>query len=162
VRVIGHIRTRHTSVEQTPVQAALNPQDEGSIALHPRYVDALEGLDGFSHLWLLTWLGALDTESADPELRQVPFLLRRTPRLLGVLATRGPRRPTPIGLSLVRLVAVQAATIRFSGVDMLDGTPLIDVKPYVARFDQPPGPIRSGWFDTVTFGDAITPASLQP
>lgn len=162
VRVIGRIRTRHASFEHTPVQSALNPDDEGAIELDARYVGALDGLDEFSHLWLFTWLAALDAEPADPELRQVPFLLRRKPRLLGILATRGPRRPTPIGLSLVRLVAIEAGTIRFAGVDMLDGTPVIDVKPYVARFDQPPGPVRCGWFDTVTFAEGVTPASLQP
>jgi tRNA-Thr(GGU) m(6)t(6)A37 methyltransferase TsaA len=139
----------------------LNPDDEGTIDLDPRYVNALDGLSEFSHLWLLTWLADEGTPK-EPELRQVPFLLRRTPRLIGILATRGPKRPTPIGLSLVRLVAIEEATVRFRGVDMLDGTPLLDIKPYVSRLDLPVGDVRCGWFDTVTFGEGSTPASLQP
>ena len=161
-RVIGRIRTRHASFEHTPVQAALNPEEEGTIELDPRYLDALDGLSEFSHLWLLTWLAPDEGQPPEPELRQVPFLLRRAPRRLGILATRGPKRPTPIGLSLVRLVAVDGTTIRFAGVDMLDATPLLDIKPYVARLDQPLGEVRCGWFDTVTFDEHITPASLLP
>jgi tRNA-Thr(GGU) m(6)t(6)A37 methyltransferase TsaA len=160
-RVIGRIRTRHTSFEHTPVQAALNPDDEGTIDLDRRYVDALDGLSEFSHLWLLTWL-AEDDRPVEPDLQQVPFLLRRAPRLIGTLAMRGPKRPTPIGLSLVRLVAVEESTVRFRGVDMLDGTPLLDIKPYVSRLDLPAGDVRCGWYETVNFGDGITPASLQP
>jgi tRNA-Thr(GGU) m(6)t(6)A37 methyltransferase TsaA len=160
LRVIGTIRTRHTASEHTPVQAALNPDDVGTIELDPRYVAALDGLDEFTHAWLVTWLAPLDQQPPEPALRQVPFLLRRRPRELGILATRGPRRPNPIGLSLVRLLAVDTTEIRFAGVDMLDGTPLIDLKPFVARFDQPSGDVRCGWFDTITFDDNITPARL--
>jgi tRNA (adenine37-N6)-methyltransferase len=160
-RVIGRIRTRHTSMEHTPVQAALNADDEGTIELDPRYAEALDGLSGFSHLWLLTWL-ADEAEPPEPELRQVPFLLRRTPRLIGTFATRSPKRPTPIGLSLVRLVAVEAATIRFRGVDMVDGTLLLDLKPYFADADVPDGEVRCGWLDTVTLEEGSTPASIEP
>lgn len=162
LRVIGRVRSRHTALEHTPVQAALNPDEEGSIELDPRYVEALDGLVEFSHLWLLTWLGPLDGEAPEPELRVVPFLLRRNPREMGLLATRGPRRPNPIGLSLVRLLRIDGATIRFAGVDVVDGTPVLDIKPYVSRLDQPADHVRSGWFDTVIFDGAITPASLQP
>jgi tRNA (adenine37-N6)-methyltransferase len=162
MRVIGTVRTRYASFEQTPVQASLNPDDEGAIELNPRYVDGLDGLSEFTHLWLLTWLAELDAEPEEPELRRVPFLLRRTPRELGIFATRGPTHPTPIGLSLVRLVAIDGTTIRFAGVDMIDGTPLLDLKPYVTRLDEPSGDVRCGWFDTITIGDDITPASLRP
>ena len=162
LRVIGTIHTRHREFELTPVQSSLSPSDEGTIELDPRYCDALDGLDEFTHAWLVTWLGPLDDEQPEPALRQVPFLLRRRPRELGILATRGPRRPTPLGLSLVRLIAIDASTIRFAGVDMVDGTPLVDLKPYVARFDEPTGAVRCGWFETVTFDDHVTPASLAP
>jgi tRNA (adenine37-N6)-methyltransferase len=63
---------------------------------------------------------------------------------MGILATRGPRRINPIGLSLVRLLGVDGASVRFAGVDFVDGTPVLDVKPYVARFDRPPGDVRCG------------------
>lgn len=92
----------------------------------------------------------------------MPLLLRRRPREVGIFATRGPRRPNPIGLSNVRLLRVDGPTVHFAGVDMVDGTPLLDLKPYVAHVDQPAGPVRSGWFDTVTFDGRITPASLLP
>ena len=159
--VIGVVRTSRRSRDDTPVQAALNPDDEGTIELDARYADALDGLADFSHVWLVTWLAALDGEPELPALKQVPLLLQRTPRELGIFATRGPRRPSPIGLSLVRLIGVDGTTVRFGGVDLVDGTPLLDLKPYVARFDQPQGPVRSGWFDELEVGTDITPAALR-
>src|SRR5262249_39835150 len=161
LRFIGTIRTRHTDPTHTPVQSSLNKSDEGTIELDPRYSDALDGLAEFTHAWLLTWLAATDGDPPVPALRQVPFLLRRRPRELGILATRGPRRPNPIGLSLVRLVAIEGATIRFTGVDMVDGTPLLDLKPYVDRLDRPAEPVRGGWFDSVPFDGPVTPAELE-
>src|SRR4029450_3789945 len=101
VRAIGTIRTSHTTFEDTPVQASLNGGELGAIELDAPYVDATDGLAGFSHAWLVTWLGPLDGgEVPPPELRQVPFLLSRSGEQVGILAMRGPRRPNPIGLSL--------------------------------------------------------------
>jgi tRNA (adenine37-N6)-methyltransferase len=161
MRVIGTIRTAHRAGEDTPVQAALNPDEEGTIELDHRYADGLDGLDGFSHLWLLTWLAPHDAEPPDPDLRQVPYLLGSEGRERGIFATRGPRRPNPIGLSLVRLIAIDDATIRFAGVDQVDGTALLDIKPYVVRFDQPDHPVHSGWFDTITYQGPVTPSTLR-
>jgi tRNA (Thr-GGU) A37 N-methylase len=79
---------------------------------------------------------------------------------MGVLATRGPRRINPIGLSLVRLLGVDGRLVRFAGVDMIDGTPVLDLKPYVTRFDRPPGEPRSGWFDSIDFVEGATPNDL--
>ena len=79
-----------------------------------------------------------------------------------MFAARGPRRINPIGLSLIRLLEVADPTIRFAGVDLLDGTPVIDLKPYVTRFDRPPGDPRCGWYDHVPISDGITPAQLTP
>jgi tRNA (Thr-GGU) A37 N-methylase len=75
-------------------------------------------------------------------MRQVPFLFRREERAMGMFATRTPRRINPIGLSLVELLDVAGGTVRFAGVDLLDGTPVLDIKPYVTRFDRPPGEPR--------------------
>jgi tRNA (adenine37-N6)-methyltransferase len=161
LRIIGSIHTPRTALGDTPVQAALNTDDEGTIELDPRYRDALDGLDEFTHAWLLTWLAPIDAVPPEPALKQVPFLLQRRPRELGILATRGSRRPNPIGLSLVRLVAIGGTNIRFAGVDMLTGTALLDIKPYVERLDHPAGPVRCGWFDTVIFDDKLTPNSLR-
>jgi tRNA (adenine37-N6)-methyltransferase len=160
VRVIGTVRTGRATPETTPVQSALNRAERGTVEIEPRYRDGLDGLTGFSHLWLLTWLHRHEDGSDPLALRQVPFLLRSRPRLVGVFATRGPRRVNPIGLSLVELLEVTEATVHFAGVDLVDGTPVIDIKPYVSRFDQPGGPSVAGWFDEVTIGDDITPADL--
>ena len=92
-----------------------------------------------------------------------PFLLRRAPRPVGIFATRGPRRVNPIGLSLIQIVRLTSAAIEFAGVDVIDRTPVIDIKPYVSRFDRAPGQPRSGWFDHVSITEGVTPAQLgQP
>lgn len=141
------------------MQAALNRVEHAVVDLDPRYGEALAGLDGFDYAWLITWLGRSEDPNPPP-LIQVPFLLRPEQRSMGILATRGPRRPNPIGLSLVRLVEIEGTRITFEGVDMLDGTPVIDIKPYVTRFDRPPGEPRSGWFDEVETPQAVTPEAL--
>jgi tRNA-Thr(GGU) m(6)t(6)A37 methyltransferase TsaA len=162
---IGTIRTGRTDRAATPVQSAVNLDEHGTIELEAAYADGLDGLEGFTHLWLLTWLGAGQTTEGDgepaPALRQVPFLLGGTGREIGIFATRGPRRPNSIGLSLVRLVGVEGAVIRFAGVDMVDGTPLLDLKPYVEQFDRPAYGVRSGWFDTIEIRPGVTPGDLR-
>ncbi len=79
---------------------------------------------------------------------------------MGIFATRGPRRVNPIGLSLIQLLEVTPETVLFAGVDVIDGTPVIDLKPYVTRFDRPPGDPPCGWFDEVALDEGSTPAGL--
>jgi tRNA-Thr(GGU) m(6)t(6)A37 methyltransferase TsaA len=158
--VIGVVRTLHTELETTPIQASLNRAERGSIEIADPYRDGLEGLGGFDYAWLLTWLHHPDQPAGDPPLKQVPFLLRSEQRQIGIFATRGPRRVNPIGLSLIQLLEVTGQAILFAGVDLIDGTPVIDVKPYVTRFDQPPGDPRCGWFDQLTIMDGSTPEQL--
>ena len=176
--VIGVVRSAHTEPETTPIQAALNRAGHGTIEIAEPYRDGLAGLDGFGYAWLLTWLhrpgdrtAAGDQEEpgaregrghrgALPPLRQVPFLLRRQQREMGIFATRGPRRVNPIGLSLIQLLEVTRETVLFAGVDVIDGTPVIDLKPYVTRFDRPPGDPPCGWFDEVPLDEGSTPAGL--
>jgi tRNA (adenine37-N6)-methyltransferase len=113
--------------------------------------------------WLITWLHRpRDSTPGPASLRQVPFLLRPQQRAMGIFATRGPRRVNPISLSLIELIEVSGHTIHFAGVDLLDGTPVLDIKPYVSRFDRPAGQPRCGWFDEVTISDGSTPADLPP
>ena len=81
---------------------------------------------------------------------------------MGMFAARGPRRINPIGLSLIQLLDVIGPVIRFAGVDLLDGTPVIDLKPYVTRFDRPTGEPRCGWYDRIPISDGSTPAQLAP
>lgn len=161
--VIGVVRTARANPETTPIQAALNRGEQGVIEIDAAYREGLDGLEGFSHAWLLSWLHRPRDGTGEPvPLRQIPFLLRPQQRELGVFATRGPRRVNPIGLSLIELLDVTRATVRFAGVDLVDGTPVIDLKPYVSRFDRPPGEARCGWFDEIAMEEAITPADLAP
>ncbi len=119
------------------MQSALDRVTEGRVEIEPLYADGLDGLDGledFSHIWLLTWLASLDEALPEPVLRRVPLLLRDNSRVFGTFATRGPGYPNPIGLSLVRLQGI-------------DGTVLLDIKPYVTKLEEPAQPVRCGWFD---------------
>ena len=158
---IGVVRSPRSEVAHTPVQSALNPDETGTVEIDPAYTDGLDGLAEFDYVWLLTWLDR-SGRPLPPPMRQVPFLLRNQPREVGVFATRGPRRVNPIGLSLVKLVDVTGTDVRFSGVDVVDGTPVIDLKPYVSAFDRPPGVPRCGWFDGVETPMGATPAALDP
>jgi tRNA-Thr(GGU) m(6)t(6)A37 methyltransferase TsaA len=165
VPVIGIVRTACTGLESTPIQASVNRAEHGSIEIAEPYRDGLEGLEDFDYAWLLTWLHRPDQQRPDepaghPPLRQVPFLLRSQQRAMGIFATRGPRRVNPIGLSLIQLLEVTGEIVRFAGVDVIDGTPVVDLKPYVTRFDRPPGDPRCGWFDQIAIAEGTTPARL--
>jgi tRNA-Thr(GGU) m(6)t(6)A37 methyltransferase TsaA len=160
--VIGVVRTAHAELAATPIQASLNRAEHGTIEIADRYLEGLHGLAGFDYAWLLTWLHKLTEPGSSPPLTQVPFLLRSQQRTMGMFAARGPRRVNPIGLSLIRLLGVTGPAVRFAGVDLLDGTPVIDLKPYVTRFDHPAGEPRCGWYDHVAISDGITPAQLTP
>ena len=155
------MRTAHTELATTPIQAGLNRAEHGAIEIADSYWEGLDGLADFDYAWLLTWLHELAEPGCDPPLRQVPFLLRAQQRKMGIFATRGPKRINPIGLSLIQLLDVTGTAIRFAGVDLLDGTPVIDLKPYVTRFDRPAGDARCGWFDHVPISDGVTPAQLS-
>jgi tRNA-Thr(GGU) m(6)t(6)A37 methyltransferase TsaA len=160
LEVVGIVHTRRTATESTPIQAALNQHEHGRVEIFEAYADGLAGIEDFDYLWLLTWLDRPDTPPGPVPLTQIPFLLRPQQRAMGIFATRAPRRINPIGLSLVRILAVERAEIRFAGVDLLDGTPVIDIKPYVTPFDRPGGEPRCGWFDTVPMPAAATPEEL--
>ncbi|GAA1533532.1 SAM-dependent methyltransferase [Nocardioides humi] len=159
VTPIGMLRTPHTQREHTPIQATANLAEEGVAEIDARFAAALDGLSAFSHAWLLTWLGD-DPPTPLDSLHQRPFLRQDGPPL-GVFAMRGPRRPVPIGLSLVEVVDVGDTRLRFRGVDMVDGTPLLDIKPFFPAADQPRSPVRAGWFDEVDVPEGATPASLR-
>jgi tRNA-Thr(GGU) m(6)t(6)A37 methyltransferase TsaA len=163
LHVIGVARTTHKDLEATPIQAALSRAESGAIEVDEAYRAGLDGLDGFDYAWLLTWLHQPGQPADAPSLRQVPFLLRRQQRRVGIFATRGPRRINPVGLSLIQILRLTGTGFEFAGVDLIDQTPVIDIKPYVSRFDQAPGQPRCGWFDQVSITDGITPAQLgQP
>ena len=135
---IGVVRSPYNGLDGMPLQTVAAADVEATVELDARVHDALRDLDGFSHLWLLVHLHRVDGWT--PEV--VPFLDDNRPR--GVLATRSPRHPNPIGLSLVELVAVEAGALQIRGIDLLDGTPVLDVKPYVPLFDARED-VRAGW-----------------
>jgi len=136
---IGVVRGPYRRLDGMPLQTAAAAEVDATVELDPRVHGALRDLDGFSHLWLVVHLHRV--AGWEPEV--VPFLDADRPR--GVLATRSPRRPNPIGLSLVGLRAVRPGRLAIRGIDLLDGTPVLDVKPYVPLFDARDG-ARAGWF----------------
>jgi len=143
-RSIGAIRTPFHDCVGMPVQG-LVARTEGAVELLPELEAGLTDIEGFSHLILLY---CFNRTAAEVPFLQSPLLQR--PLLEetehGVFAIRSPVRPNPIGLTVVELLSREGRTLRVRGVDMLDGTPLLDIKPYVARFDAP-GECRCGWLE---------------
>jgi tRNA-Thr(GGU) m(6)t(6)A37 methyltransferase TsaA len=137
-RPIGVIRSPWTEARGTPIQPVFAEGVGGQVVLDAEYAEALTDIEGFDRLWLVYWL---DRAGAYRPL-VTPYLDLRPH---GVLATRSPTRPNPIGLSVVRLVERRGCTLEVADLDVLDGTPLLDVKPYVPRFDAWAG--RAGWVD---------------
>jgi len=133
---IGHVTTDYHDPASIPPQAAANPSATAAVVIREDLVDALLGLDRYEHVWLLTWLHA--GVGAEPApLRLVPRATEATRELQGVFASRAPWRPNPIGMSLVRLLGVDSNVVRFAGVDLLDGTPVLDIKPWFDDCDNP-------------------------
>jgi tRNA (adenine37-N6)-methyltransferase len=135
---IGIVHTPFTSPVGMPVQTVAATGVAGTIELDLEWEAGLKDLASFSHLILLTHLH-LVSESA---LEVVPFL---DDRPHGVFATRSPRRPNPIGLSIVRLISISGCTLIVEDVDLVDGTPVLDIKPFVPAFDHRETE-RIGWF----------------
>jgi len=139
MRPIGIIHTPFRDPDQTPIQASRS-QAIGRVEVHSEFVNGLQDIDGFSHLVLLY----LFDRAAGYSLRVKPFL---DDRERGLFATRYPHRPNPIGLSVVRLLLRQENNLTVEGVDMLDDTPLLDIKPYVPDFDIRTD-VHAGWYET--------------
>jgi tRNA-Thr(GGU) m(6)t(6)A37 methyltransferase TsaA len=135
---IGIVRSPFTSLEGMPLQTVAADGVTGRVEVLPELAEGLRDLVGFSHAWLLCDLHL----TAGFETTVVPFLDDQ-PRSL--FATRSPRRPNPIGLSLVRVLGVDGPTLHVEELDLLDGTPVLDIKPYVPLFDARETD-RIGWF----------------
>ncbi len=136
---IAHIRTEFSSKFGIPRQAGLVEELQAEIVFTPEYrvPEALRGLEGFSHLWLIWAFSAAQRDTWSPTVR--PPRLGGN-RRLGVFATRSPFRPNPIGLSCVRLTDIlpdtpEGPVLRVAGADLMDGTPIWDIKPYVPYTD---------------------------
>ena len=150
LEAIGVIHSEHHVAMQTPIQPVCAEGSPGRVEVFPRYAEGLDDVEGFSHIHLIYWFHrAVDIASAvagPSRLKVVPFL-DDVPR--GVFATRTPVRPNPLGLSIVRLVARRGADLLVEDLDVLDGTPLFDIKPYVEGFDLRVG-TRGGWTERVS------------
>ena len=134
---IGVISTPFENASGTPIQPTASKEAAGVITLDPIYTAALKDLDGFSHIILIYVFDRTST----PKLTVKPFM---DDCEHGVFATRAPARPNPIGISVVRLLRMEQNQLFVSGVDMLNNTPLLDIKPYVPQFD-PEKTDRIGW-----------------
>jgi len=136
---IGMIHTPFAQVSGTPIQTAFAGGVEGWVEVFERFTEGLKDLDGFDRIWLIYWFD----RAGAARLLLTPF---RDTVQRGVFATRAPCRPNPIGISAVRLLRVDGNILHVGDLDMLDGTPLLDIKPYVPRFDHLQV-TRSGWLD---------------
>jgi tRNA-Thr(GGU) m(6)t(6)A37 methyltransferase TsaA len=138
-QVIGRIRTPFVEAPGTPIQAAYAEGFDGSVIVDDVFADALDDIEGFERVWLIYWMD----RAVCFKPRVVPY---RDTRERGLFATRSPCRPNPIGLSVVRLLGREGCVLRVAEVDILDDTPLLDIKPYVPEFDAHPS-AKAGWFE---------------
>lgn len=141
-RQIGIIHSPFKKTEGMPLQPTGARSICGTIDLRPEYAPGLKDLEDFSHITLLYHFHRMK----NMKLQVIPFLDSRPH---GIFATRAPSRPNPIGISTVKLTKIENNTLHIENVDILDGTPLLDIKPYVPEFDQY-SPERIGWLEDVT------------
>jgi tRNA-Thr(GGU) m(6)t(6)A37 methyltransferase TsaA len=128
VTPIGLIHSPHREAKGTPIQPRWADGVEGTVQLFPEFIPGLRDLNGFDRIWLLYWFD----RARGAQLEVVPY---RDTQTHGVFATRAPCRPNPIGLSCVRLLAVEGPILRVADLDVLNGTPLLDIKPYLPDCD---------------------------
>lgn len=161
VQVIGVLESCFKEKFGTPRQPHLAPGSTARLRVRARYNPAhsLAGLAEFSHVWLLSWFHLNTNKTFHPKIHP--------PRLkggkIGVFASRSPHRPNPIGLSLARLERVEGATLHLSGIDLIDGTPILDVKPYLPFSDAAQAP-AAGWVPENAFPELeviLSPRALK-
>jgi tRNA-Thr(GGU) m(6)t(6)A37 methyltransferase TsaA len=140
-RPIGVIHTSFNSVEEMPIQPTSDVSGSGIVEVFPEFTDALRDLEGFSHIYLLYHFHKV----RQSQLMVTPFLDSKPH---GIFATRAPSRPNPLGLSLVKLVRIENNRVYVEGVDVLNETPLLDIKPYVPEFEHTHD-VRIGWLEQV-------------
>ena len=140
-RPIGIIHSKHTVAGKTPIQPVYAQGCTGQVEVFKEFAEGLKDLDGFSHIYLIYHFH----KSPPAKLIIKPFLQDAEH---GIFATRAPCRPNAIGLSVVELEKNEGRILHVSGVDILDGTPLLDIKPYTAKFDLHDIK-KNGWQDEV-------------
>ena len=134
---IGIIHSPFKALEGMPIQPSAATGIQGWVEINPEYAEGLQDLAGFSHIILLYHFH----QAGNVSLRVKPFL---DETLRGVFSTRAPVRPNPIGLSIVKLLAVQGTRLEIQNVDILDGTPLLDIKPYIPQMENLED-VQIGW-----------------
>lgn len=139
IQVIGTIRTPFPEAAGTPIQPAYGRGVEGKVLVRESYAPALDDIEGFERIWLIYWMDRTGRFKA----RVMPY---RDTQEHGLFATRSPNRPNPIGISVVRFLRREGCALYVADIDILDGTPLLDIKPYVPDFDAFPKS-QAGWFD---------------
>jgi len=139
---IGIIHSPHKTTEGVPIQPSGAKGIKGSVVVDEKYADALADLEGFSHIVLLYHFHLSEGFS----LKVKPFL---DDSKHGLFATRAPKRPNAIGISVVKLISIEGCTLQIENVDIADGTPLLDIKPYVPDFDSAEE-IKIGWLEGKT------------
>ncbi len=138
-RAIGVLHSPFVAQNGTPIQPVFAAGAEGVIEVEPPFVAALSDLEGFDRIWVLY----VFDRAVGFAPRVVPY---RDDRPRGLFATRAPARPNPIGMSVLRLLGISGSSVRVGDVDILDGTPVLDIKPYVPMFDAFPDS-WAGWLD---------------
>ena len=141
VSPIGVIHSEHVRAEETPIQPCYAKGCKGAVEIFPEYAEGLKDVEGFSHLFLI-----YSFHQAGPAMLTVTPFLDDEPR--GVFATRHPRRPNHLGLSLVRLERREGNKLFVKDVDVLDGTPLLDIKPFRPQFDVVTK-AQAGWMEKI-------------
>jgi tRNA-Thr(GGU) m(6)t(6)A37 methyltransferase TsaA len=142
MKAIGHVKSCYRDKFGTPRQPGLTPSSKAQIIIDKQWQpeSALQGLDGFSHLWILFHFH--QNKQTRYHAKVHPPRLGGEP--IGVFATRSPHRPNAIGMSVVKIVKIEEAVITVSGVDLVDGTPVLDIKPYLPEVESIPE-AKSGW-----------------
>jgi len=139
-RPIGRIASQHFELDGMPLQPIADETGHSTIEIFESHRGCLDDLADFTHVWVVAHLH----ESVGWDVAVPTFLDDRTH---GTFATRSPHRPNPVGLSLAAIVRVEELAVVVEGIDLLAGTPVLDLKPYVPLFDTPNGVVRSGWFE---------------
>lgn len=139
VRPIGEIISPYKTFNDIPIQGKFKENVKAYIELKEEFIPGLRDLDGFSHAYLLYYLHLSNKITVEGK----PFLENQTH---GIFAIRSPHRPNHIGLSIVKIIKIEGNKLHFSNVDMLDKTPLLDIKPYISYFDNREN-VKSGWLE---------------
>lgn len=161
LRVIGALKSCFREKFGTPRQPLVVPGATASLTIAKEFLPehSLAGLEKFTHVWLISYFHLNTNKTVRPKIHP--------PRLkgesVGLFASRSPHRPSPIGLSLARLVSVKGATIHLAGIDLVDGTPILDIKPYIPEWDSVPH-AGAGWTAEAPFPSlsvSFSPAAVD-